>query len=132
MSTALPDFASTALNQRSMHVVLSLIAVASAPLHTGAQPRSRNGKIPGDPRAKNRIEDLLHVSSGLRIRASQDPDCDPSGPYPDVYCVIGTEENMPRPCWVVQARRRVMSEIGRVEMWRGGGRLNISVSASFV
>jgi len=38
MSTALPDFASTALNQRSMHVVLSLIAVASAPLHIGAGP----------------------------------------------------------------------------------------------
>ena len=41
--SALPDFASTALNQRSMHVVLSLIAVASAPLHAGARPRSRNG-----------------------------------------------------------------------------------------
>jgi hypothetical protein len=44
--SALPDFASTALNQRSMHVVLSLIAVASAPLHAGARPRSRNGKYP--------------------------------------------------------------------------------------
>src|SRR6202048_3380906 len=37
----------------------------------------------GDPRAKIRIEDLLHMSSGLRIRAPQDPDYDPSGPYPD-------------------------------------------------
>jgi len=31
----------------------------------------------GDPRAKIRIEDLLHMSSGLRIRAPQDPDYDP-------------------------------------------------------
>src|SRR4029077_5434858 len=57
--SALPDFASTALNQRSTHVVLSLIAVASAPLHAGARPRSRNGKYPA-------------------ILAPQDPDCDPS------------------------------------------------------
>jgi CubicO group peptidase (beta-lactamase class C family) len=47
-------------------------------------------QIPGDPRAKNRIEDLLHMSSGLRIRAPQDPDCDPSGPYPDhLYLYTG-------------------------------------------
>jgi CubicO group peptidase (beta-lactamase class C family) len=38
---------------------------------------------PGDPRAKIRIGDLLNMSSGLRIRAPQDPDFDPSGPYPD-------------------------------------------------
>jgi CubicO group peptidase (beta-lactamase class C family) len=38
---------------------------------------------PGDPRAKIRIEDLLHMSSGLRCRAPQDPDFDASGPYPD-------------------------------------------------
>jgi hypothetical protein len=35
-------------------------------------------QTPGDPRAKIRIEDLLHMSSGLRIRAPQDPDYDPS------------------------------------------------------
>ena len=40
-------------------------------------------QIPGDPRGKIRIEDLLHMSSGLRIRAPQDPDYDSSGPYPD-------------------------------------------------
>jgi CubicO group peptidase (beta-lactamase class C family) len=40
-------------------------------------------QTPGDPRAKIRIEDLLRMSSGLRIRAPQDPDYDPSGPYPD-------------------------------------------------
>ena len=38
---------------------------------------------PGDPRAKIRIGDLLQMSSGLRIRAPQDPDYDASGPYPD-------------------------------------------------
>src|SRR5256884_10013369 len=43
-----------------------------------------------DPRAKIRIADLLNMSSGLRIRAPQDPDCDPSGPYPDhVYLYTG-------------------------------------------
>jgi CubicO group peptidase (beta-lactamase class C family) len=45
---------------------------------------------PDDPRAKIRIADLLHMSSGLRIRAPQDPDYDPSGPYPDhVYLYTG-------------------------------------------
>ncbi|WP_197521121.1 serine hydrolase domain-containing protein [Bradyrhizobium icense] len=47
-------------------------------------------QTPGDPRAKIRIADLLHMSSGLRIRAPQDPDYDPSGPYPDhVYLYTG-------------------------------------------
>jgi CubicO group peptidase (beta-lactamase class C family) len=46
---------------------------------------------PGDPRAKIRISDLLRMSSGLRIRAPQDPDYDPSGPYPDhVYLYTGS------------------------------------------
>ena len=44
----------------------------------------------GDPRAKIRIADLMRMSSGLRIRAPQDPDYDPSGPYPDhVYLYTG-------------------------------------------
>jgi len=47
-------------------------------------------QTPDDPRAKIRIEDLLHMSSGLRIRAPQDPDYDPSGPYPDhLYLYTG-------------------------------------------
>ena len=37
----------------------------------------------GDPRAKITIANLLNMSSGLRIRAPQDPDFDPAGPYPD-------------------------------------------------
>jgi CubicO group peptidase (beta-lactamase class C family) len=43
-----------------------------------------------DPRAKIRIADILRMSSGLRIRAPQDPDYDPSGPYPDhLYLYTG-------------------------------------------
>jgi CubicO group peptidase (beta-lactamase class C family) len=46
---------------------------------------------PGDPRAKIRISDLLRMSSGLRIRAPQDPDYDPSRGYPDhVYLYTGS------------------------------------------
>src|SRR5262245_175108 len=45
---------------------------------------------PGDPRAGIRIADLLRMSSGLRIRAPQDPDYDPAGPYPDhLYLYTG-------------------------------------------
>jgi CubicO group peptidase (beta-lactamase class C family) len=45
---------------------------------------------PGDPRARIRIADILRMSSGLRIRAPQDPDYDPSGPYPDhLYLYTG-------------------------------------------
>src|SRR5256886_4163647 len=43
-----------------------------------------------DPRAKIRIADLMNMSSGLRIRAPQDPDYAPSGPYPDhLYLYTG-------------------------------------------
>jgi len=46
---------------------------------------------PGDGRAEIRIADLLHMSSGLRIRAPYDPDFDPSGPYPEhLYYYTGT------------------------------------------
>jgi CubicO group peptidase (beta-lactamase class C family) len=37
----------------------------------------------GDRRREIRISDLLNMSSGLRIRAPQDPDYDPQGQYPD-------------------------------------------------
>ncbi len=47
-------------------------------------------QAPGDPRAKIRIADILHMSSGLRIKAPQDPDYDPAGRYPDhVYLYTG-------------------------------------------
>jgi hypothetical protein len=44
-----------------------------------------------DARAKIRISDLLRMSSGLRVRAPQDPDYDPSRGYPDhVYLYTGS------------------------------------------
>jgi CubicO group peptidase (beta-lactamase class C family) len=39
-------------------------------------------QTPDDPRAKIRIADILHMSSGLRMKAPQDPDYDPAGTYP--------------------------------------------------
>jgi CubicO group peptidase (beta-lactamase class C family) len=45
----------------------------------------------GDPRAKIRIAEILNMSSGLRIKAPQDPDYDPAGTYPDhLYLYTGT------------------------------------------
>jgi CubicO group peptidase (beta-lactamase class C family) len=64
-------------------------------LHRGAYELTQRAPIPewqtpGDPRGKIRVEDLLHMSSGLRIRAPQDPDYNPSGPYPDhLYLYTG-------------------------------------------
>lgn len=45
---------------------------------------------PGDPRQKIRIMDILHMSSGIRIKAPNDPDFDPKGTYPDhLYLYTG-------------------------------------------
>ena len=45
----------------------------------------------GDPRAKIRDRRLMHMSSGLRISAPQDPDYDPAGTYPDhLYLYTGS------------------------------------------
>ncbi len=47
-------------------------------------------QAPGDPRAGIRIRDILNMSSGLRFRAMQDPDYDPSIGYPDhLYVYTG-------------------------------------------
>jgi CubicO group peptidase (beta-lactamase class C family) len=44
----------------------------------------------GDARAKIRIMDLMHMSSGLYCRAPQDPDFDPAAGYPDhLYLYTG-------------------------------------------
>jgi CubicO group peptidase (beta-lactamase class C family) len=44
-----------------------------------------------DPRGKIRIADILRMSSGLRIRAPQDPDYDPAPGYPDhLYLYTGS------------------------------------------
>ena len=49
---------------------------------------------PGDARAAIRIADILRMSSGLRIRAPQDPDFDPAGPYPDhLYYYTGSVDS---------------------------------------
>ncbi len=46
---------------------------------------------PGDPRSKIRIRDILNMSSGIRIRAPQDPGYDPSLGYPDhLYLYTGS------------------------------------------
>jgi len=42
---------------------------------------------PGDPRAKIRNADLLHMSSGLRFIATQDPDYTPDKGYPDHFYI---------------------------------------------
>lgn len=47
-------------------------------------------QAPGDKRQQIRISDLLHMSSGLRIKAPDDPDFDPNGTYPDhIYFYTG-------------------------------------------
>jgi CubicO group peptidase (beta-lactamase class C family) len=42
---------------------------------------------PGDPRGAIRIADLLHMSSGLRFIATQDPDYTPDKGYPDHFYI---------------------------------------------
>jgi CubicO group peptidase (beta-lactamase class C family) len=45
---------------------------------------------PDDPRQQIRIQDILRMSSGIRIIAPGDPDYDPNGPYPDhLYLYTG-------------------------------------------
>lgn len=45
---------------------------------------------PGDPRKEIRIRDIMRMSSGLRLRAPQDPDYDPALGYPDhLYLYAG-------------------------------------------
>ena len=40
--------------------------------------------------------DLLHMSSGIRIKAPQDPDFDPNGTYPDhLYLYTGRRQLVP-------------------------------------
>jgi CubicO group peptidase (beta-lactamase class C family) len=49
---------------------------------------------PGDPRAAIRIGDILRMSSGIRIRAPQDPDFDSALGYPDhLYLYTGTTDS---------------------------------------
>jgi len=49
---------------------------------------------PGDPRGKIRIADLLRMSSGLRVRAPQDPDYDRNAGYTGhVYLYTGSVDS---------------------------------------
>jgi CubicO group peptidase (beta-lactamase class C family) len=49
-------------------------------------------QTPGDPRQAIRIGDIMRMSSGIRIRAPQDPDFDPPLGYPDhLYLYTGGE-----------------------------------------
>ncbi len=51
-------------------------------------------QAPGDPRAAITIRHILNMSSGLRIIAPQDPDYDPTGPYPDhLYLYTGSVDS---------------------------------------
>jgi len=87
--------ASTPLESWSMgkSVTATLMGIL---IKQGVYKLSQPAPIPewqteSDPRAKIRIADLLHMSSGLRIKAPQDPDYDPAGTYPDhLYLYTGT------------------------------------------
>jgi CubicO group peptidase (beta-lactamase class C family) len=65
-------------------------------LHQGAYELWEPAPIPewqdaGDPRQAIRIGDIMRMSSGIRIRAPQDPDYDPEIGYPDhVYLYTGS------------------------------------------
>jgi CubicO group peptidase (beta-lactamase class C family) len=64
-------------------------------IHKGVYTLEQPAPIPewqtaGDPRQAIKIQDLLRMSSGLRIISNADPDYDPKGPYPDhMYLYTG-------------------------------------------
>jgi CubicO group peptidase (beta-lactamase class C family) len=68
-------------------------------IHEGVYTLDQPAPIPewqgeGDPRRQIRIADILHMSSGLRFRAPQDPDFDSSGGYPDhLYVYTGAVDS---------------------------------------
>src|SRR2546427_1186541 len=65
-----------------------------------------------DPRAKIRIADLLHMSSGLRIKAPQDPDYDPASTYSDhLYLYTGADPFFPYPA--TRPQHRAPHTLGR-------------------
>src|SRR5204863_151212 len=80
---------------------------------------------PGDPRAKIRIVDLLHMSSGLRNKAPQDPDYDPTGTYPDhLYLYTGTVNSFHYAAagplqWPPNTVDHGLAELRALFVWRG-------------
>ena len=68
-------------------------------IQTGVYTLEQPAPIPewqtaGDPRQKIRIMDIMRMSSGLRLRAPQDPGYDPALGYPDhLYLYSGTVDS---------------------------------------
>ncbi|MCC6992303.1 MAG: serine hydrolase, partial [Acidobacteria bacterium] len=68
-------------------------------MHKGVYTLEQPAPIPewqtaGDPRQAIKIQDILRMSSGLRLIGPADPDYDPKGPYPDhLYLYTGTVDS---------------------------------------
>jgi CubicO group peptidase (beta-lactamase class C family) len=64
-------------------------------IHKGVYALDQPAPVPewqgaDDPRAQIKIQDILRMSSGIRINAPGDPDYDPNGTYPDhLYLYTG-------------------------------------------
>lgn len=64
-------------------------------IHKGVYTLDQPAPVPewqgeGDRRKEIRIQDILRMSSGIRIKAPNDPDYDPNGTYPDhLYLYTG-------------------------------------------
>ena len=57
-------------------------------IHRGVYTLDQPAPVPewqgaDDPRKEIRIQDIMRMSSGIRILSPSDPDYDPKGPYPD-------------------------------------------------
>ena len=84
----------TALESWSMGKSLSA-TIMGVLMQKGVYTLDQYAPIPqwqgkGDARAKIKIKDIMHMSSGLYCRAPQDPDFDPSAGYPDhLYLYTG-------------------------------------------
>ncbi len=68
-------------------------------MHKGVYTLDQPAPIPewqtaGDPRQAIKIQDILRMSSGLRLIGPADPDYDPKGPYPDhLYLYTGAVDS---------------------------------------
>ena len=68
-------------------------------IHKGVYTLEQPAPVPewqgaNDPRAAIKIQDILRMSSGLRIKGPSDPDYDPKGTYPDhLYLYTGAVDS---------------------------------------
>ncbi len=68
-------------------------------MHKGVYTLEQPAPVPewqgaNDPRAAIRIQDILRMSSGIRIKAPDDPEFDPKGTYPDhLYLYTGSVDS---------------------------------------